>query len=304
MKNKIIFTQDIEGERSWLSNQFPDHINLETVFSGKWFNDQPQEGNNGYLYEISFRDYSWDTLFLDKNLPKIKSIYSNSSDDLFLSSWWAESDNFIHNLTFTNKEKSKNFIILNLARSGTMFAHSLISKKLIEFTPHVSTGVHGENIDLAETIKANNLTVFLTYRKNVWEWCTSNLIANKFGFYHHYSYRKENYTTMTANKEDLDALLKMQLATWNFWCNLKCYIPDLNCYLLEFDDIIKKYKDVTNHVAVPYVKNNIILNYKEIEKVFDNEYRSKFEKIVTNGSTHLKNMNCKTDLADLDLFAK
>jgi hypothetical protein len=185
-----------------------------------------------------------------------------------------------------------------------MFIQSIVSKKLNEFQLHESIGSQERNTELAEIIKANDLTVFLVYRKDAWNWCTSNLIASRFGYHHYHSYHKNNYTTMTAERTDLDKLIKTQLSTWDFWCNLKCYVPDLNCYLLEFDDSINKYKNITNHTAMPYVKNDIITNYQEIQNVFDNEYRSIFDKIIANGSTHLKHMNCKTDLSDLDLFTK
>jgi hypothetical protein len=304
MRNKIIFIQDIDGERAWLSARFLNHINLETIFSGKWGTDHPREGDNSYLYEVSYQDHNEDPIFFDSNLPKIKSVYSNSRSDLFFSKCWAISDEFIHDLTFENKIKSKNFIILNLARSGTMFTRTIVSKKLNEFRMHESDTSRERNIELSKIIKDNDLTVFLVYRKDAWNWCTSNLIAKRFGYYHHNSYHKNIFTAMTADRNDLDNLIKTQLATWDFWCNLKCYLPDLNCYLLEFDDIIKKYKNITNHTAIPYVKNDIITNYQEIQNVFDDEYQSIFDKIITNGSNHLKHMNCKTDLSDLDLFAK
>ena len=57
VENKIIFTQDVPGEREWIQSQFPGYSNLETVSSGKWSSEFPLDNDQKNLYEIAFSDH-------------------------------------------------------------------------------------------------------------------------------------------------------------------------------------------------------------------------------------------------------
>ena len=57
MKNKIIFTQDVPGERGWLQRQFPAHKNFETSSSGKWTAEFPSISDQATLHEIAYSDH-------------------------------------------------------------------------------------------------------------------------------------------------------------------------------------------------------------------------------------------------------
>lgn len=302
MMNKIIFTQDMPGERLWLKNKFLGYKSLETYASGLWPSKIPEYKDNNNLYEISYKDNEENLEWLKLDLPKVKSVYSiNDYDCLFKSGFWSMSDSFISNLKFENTSYNNNFIILNLARSGTLFLQSILIKKLKEFTFHKSIGNYYENKDIVDQIKQNRLTVFFIYRNNAWDWCTSNVIAKKFGYYHYNNYPKDLFKPMQINQTDIDSFIDMQISTWNFWCNLKCYVPDLNCYLIEYSNLIKEYGGKTLHKAMPYSKQNIITNYNNMHEIFLDKYKNIFDTIMKNGSNHLKNMNCKTDMTDLDL---
>jgi hypothetical protein len=292
MTNKILFTQDLPGERLWLQKHFPSHLNLETRFSGNWSSAEPVTGDNNFIFEYSFSDFEESTDFFKFCLPKYKSIFSNRSDHLFSGKAWAVSDSFVHDLKFENIRKSNNFIILNLARSGTLFLRSLLIKKLIEFQDHISVKSNTENLKIKDIILDNKLTTFFCYRTNIWEWITSNVLSINFG-YHHYD---------TRDLDKIYILMKLQMSTWNFWCNLKCAIPDLNCYLLEFEYMISKYSEHTDHTKISYNKKDLIENYQEMHDLYQKKYQSIFEKIVNNGVNHLTAMNCKKDILDLEIL--
>lgn len=297
--NSIVFTQDLPGEREWLAKKFPGFVNLETINSQKWPTDYPLAGIDNHLYEIAVSD-QFDNL-KDCSMPKYKSIFSNSVDHLIKGKWWNISDHVLHDLTFSNTLKSNNYIILNLPRSGTLFVKSLFDLKYTEYKQHESIGLYEQLVSLASLIKEKQLTVVLVYRKNSWDWVTSNIISFRSNFYHYDSYRENLINNFNATVEEIDKMLEIQISTWNFWCNLKCAIPDLNCYLLEFSETIPKYQHLSNHIKIPYNKEKIILNYHELKDLFDVKYKEQFEETIVYGVRHLKQMGCKTDLYDLDL---
>ena len=80
MKNKIVFTQDVSGEREWIQSQLPGHTNLETSSSGNWPWDFPKDTNQSQLFEIAFSDQVDITKILSADIDCIKSFYRSDPE--------------------------------------------------------------------------------------------------------------------------------------------------------------------------------------------------------------------------------
>jgi hypothetical protein len=111
----------------------------------------------------------------------------------------------------------------------------------------------------------------------------------------------EHNKKIFVTEQDFANAENLLISTWNFWCNLKCFIPDLDCYLLEFSNMINKYSHLTGHKEIPYNKKELIINYGELKTCYEQEYQKRWEALTNKGIAHLTNMHCKTDLDDLDL---
>jgi hypothetical protein len=298
--NKLIFTQDIPGEREWIEQHFPDHINLETINSSKWGVEYCP--GSKYIYEISLSDNIW------PDIPgeKIKSIFSNNNVNLLMQDkrWTITSDRIINfefhrnsNVTHNNK-----FLAFTMGRSGTKFTEELLETQFIKFATHKGLCDFEGSLETVNKLSQNPIIIVLIYRKNWWEWLTSKFIANQIGYDNlnaQVDWTKVQPFNMTI--DNLKHSYKISQDNWEFWCNLACSLPKHRIYLLEYSEIIGKYSNlVVKQKKMPYDKKQLISNYSEMKEIFINQYQQLFNRNQENCRQHLVAMGVETTLNSLN----
>ena len=297
MTSKIVFTQDLPGEREWLEQQFPDHTMYETEFSGKW-PDKPFNQSVPAVYEIppdSLLNVS------DLPIPKYKSLYK--LDSKFVSPKWCQADQLlINNLNFAPQPKAKKAQVIHFARSGTVFLESILYQKCnyikdIGWNPKTPHSDHhqlgGDDSLFYNLIDNSRPDIFFCYRKNWWDWFVSLQIALQFDYYHYYNnVAWDQLAPFEITSNHMEEQLNQITAGWNAICHFRTYYPNLNFYIFEFSDLIK-HQSLTSHQKINYNKQRLISNYDSAKQMFEHEYVLKFDKCARNSLTHLQTMNCK-----------
>jgi len=298
--NKLIFTQDIPGEREWINRHFSDHINLETTHSGKWESEYCPGSN--HIYEISLSDSIW------PDIPgkKIKSIFSNNDVNLLMQDkrWTITSDRIINHQFHRNHIINQNnlFFTFTMHRSGTKLIEELLETRFVKLAPHQTVRDFKSNIKIISELSNIPIVILMIYRKNWWDWLTSFFLASKTDIW--YNESRVDWSTIgpfEMTLDDLDLLYKQNESAWEFWCNLACALPNHSLFLLEYSDIIEKYsKLVANQKKAPYNKKQLISNYSEMEEIFINQYQQLFDRNQENCCQHLIAMGVETTLESLN----
>ena len=299
MTNKIIFTQDVPGEREWLSTQFPEFNNLETEFSGKW-PAVPFTQDSNTLWEVppdSLLDVS------TVNCTKYKSLYQ--LDTSFVSSKWCEADHLlINDLKFEPQPRAKKAQVLTFSRCGTVFLESILYKKcgydknrqwnpLDPTADHVFLGSNDTDAELYKLVNNVQPDIFLCYRANWWAWAISVLISKHFDYYHYQdNVAWDAAEPVTITIDELDTLVREVRANWQSLCHFRTQFTHLNFYIFEFSELIKN-NHLTQHRAISYNKKRLISNYDQLQTVFEALYQPKFELWQKNCIGHLQTMGCQ-----------
>lgn len=291
MKNKIIFTQDVPGEREFLQARFPGHACLETVHSGKW----ATAASLPYFKEIPFSDS------IDKTEKFDDETYVSLFDSAAMQNHWLHADNIVSNIDFSVFQNNKEaYQVLTFGRVGTVFVESLFDKTCRQLSIHTTS----EPSQVARTNKLlsenSDAYVVLTYRNNWWDWLTSTLISNNFGF-HHYDDQIDwdQVEPFNITEEAIQSKEEQVISTWNFFLNTRLKFPNHSFYLLEFSEVIKRYQTHTAHRAMSYDKRKIIKNYDQAEEMFNQSYLSLWKLFEHRAVKHLINLQCRTDLDNL-----
>ena len=303
MKSNIVFTQDLPGEREWLKRCFPGHEILETEFSGKW-PIEPFTQTFSAIYEIP-PDSVMDVSAI--NVPKYKSLYR--LDENFISPKWCQADGLLINgLKFGSVPKASIAQVLHFPRSGTVFLESILYTKCgytrnkgwnsaSPTSDHYQLG--GNDTLFYEMIENVLPDIFFCYRKNWWEWCVSNCISKKYGYFHHYdSVNWDSFSSFEIAQDHIEDLVRETTAVWNAMCHFRTRYPNLNFYIFEYSELIK-HQQLTSHQKINYDKKQLISNYSSAKDFFESKYQSQFDRWASNSLSHLQTMNCKV-LNDFD----
>lgn len=298
MKNNIVFTQDLPGEREWLKTRFPDCKILETEFSGKW-PDPPFTQSYDAVYEIS-PDSNVDVSAIDT--PKYKSLYQVNTD--FISPKWYQSNRLlINNLKFESSPQSNMAQVIHFPRSGTVFLESILfnrcnyarstSRNSTLWPKHYMVGGGPGDKDFYNLIHEVRPDIFFCYRKNWWEWFVSYHISIKFGAFHYND--NVDWNSLDPFEITLDHIndtIREITSSWNAMCHFRTIYPNLNFYIFEFSDLIQ-HQHLTSHTKINYNKKRLVKNYESVRKLFESTYNPQFEQWERNALSHLQTMNCK-----------
>lgn len=298
MKNKIVFTQDLPGEREWINSQFPGFTNVETEFSNKWPESEPTDNDDGIIWEIppeSNRNVS------SLDCDKIKSLYQ--LDQHYISHRWTDANSILNNkLTFSSGPKSNYVQVLTFMRCATVFAESILYNKCgykpVADRPYDENNRYhqfmgGDDSVVYRYVEKYSPDVFLTYRKNWWEWTISMMIGKQHGFFHgNDSVNWKDMSSVSILEEQLDFISNQVRANWQALCHFRTCCPSLNFYIIEYSDIIKQ-SQLTNHSKLEYDKEKLIKNYTEVKKVFDSKFLPLFTSWESNCINHLTTMGCQ-----------
>jgi hypothetical protein len=293
MTNKIVFTQDVPGEREWINSHFPGYINLETVHSGKWPPNGIFADDNNLLFEYSRKDPIVDTEFVGAT----KSLYTK--DIGIIDNTWIYADNLISNLDFSiPKTCNEYYQAVTFRRVGTVFTESLLRQQYKRLAAHYANNKDNKLVNLLTNHK--NTDIALIYRDNWWEWITSCFIGHNYGFHHHDT--QIDWASLPAielSESVLDQHYQLCKTNWNFFCNLRVLFPDRIFYLLEFSDMIEKYSAYTDHKKIIYDKKQLISNFDLMHNIFNLRYKNNFETITKRCCSHLVKMKCITNLDNI-----
>jgi hypothetical protein len=301
--SKIIFTQDIPGEREWLAAVFPGHLNFETESSGKWLADPRADLNELHIYELPWNNPIYD-LTTVKNA--YKSFFNNDIDIVANDNVnWAYADQFVSTQNFTTftDQPNRYYLMLHVARSGTVFVESLLQKRYQWQSNHIgiSSDYTAERGALEKIIQyQNNITVALVYTTDFWRCLTSNVLSMHYGC-HHYnsSFDWNTADPILITEQDIIHIENILIQTWNFWCNLRNMYPSIDFYFLNGAEMISKYNQYTTHKIINYDKTQLIKNYHEAKELFESKYLEKWNAMARRIQRHLTNMGCKVDLDNI-----
>jgi hypothetical protein len=302
MENKIVFTHDVNVERQWLSEQFSSYTNLETSSSGKWTGDFPVQNNQGLLYEIAYSDHHDLKKLLDSDCEKIKSFYSRDPEIVFRDNkYWACATSFVGNVNYTSFVDQPKFWVIHVARSGTVFAETLLGQFRTSFRGHVGIKQHDSDIiDIWQQAWANpDVALVLLYRPELWETFTSTALATKYGCHHGDGHDWSLAEAIEINVDDMLQFQSMLISTLNFWCNLRSLLPTHSFMLVNGSEIIKQYQHMVDHKKVNYNKQSLISNYQEAKEIWYEKFNNDLSKMLHNTVGHLEKMHCKLTLDHL-----
>lgn len=300
-ENKIVFTQDVPGERAWLQTQFPEYSNLETASSGKWPTEFPENSNQQHLYEIAYSDHHDLDALLNSKVSKIKSFYHSHPSAVFDDNiHWVCADQFVSKATYQLFADQPKFWALHIARSGTVFIETLLSQYKVKGQIHAGTGSHAHLMQLYETAKSNpDTAIVFVYRPELWETLTSTVIAQRYGAHHGNDFDWASADPITITVEDMLQFQTVMISTLNFWCNLRCLLPTHSMLLLNGSEIIHKYRHQVNHRQVGYNKQTLVKNYTDAKNQWDSMFNQRLTKMLDNAVAHLDKMRCKRNLDHL-----
>jgi hypothetical protein len=297
--DKIIFTQDLPGERNWIESQFPGFVNLQSEFSGLWPTAVPSESVNNTLWEIP-PDSNIDC----NELPceKILSVYQYN--DKFVDARWCKADTLMLNLDFSSSPKSDLAQVITFTRSGTVFLEKLLYGHLnyTELSPHYHFNSTEKDLEVIDLIDRYKPDIFVTYRQDWWAWFTSYIIAlrneftdpvtNKIKWPHRdCEIDWENALPFDVPESEMTKVEQQIITNWNAICHLRTRFRSLNFYLSEFSEITKINLDRLDK-PLTYDKRKLIRNYNDLEQKFKQTYLPKFRQYEENAIAHLKAMGC------------
>ena len=187
MSNLICFTQDVPGEREWLSGLFPSHLCLETQSSGRW----STVTDNPVIWEVPGPDYH-SGIYSGLDGAKVKTIFQQDLpiETLLNDTGWLDSEDlYLHNrLNFADADSAaliNQYQMFTFARCGTVFTESILQKKYPVIEHHY---VLENNLTRIVTACQNTQTLIcLLYRRDWWSWLVSNIISENNDYYHYYS---------------------------------------------------------------------------------------------------------------------
>jgi hypothetical protein len=309
MNNLICFTQDVAGERDFINSHFPQHINLETNLSGKWSAEIPTSGTSKekFLYEISYSDYFSHQQLLEFNMPTYKIFYKKDpAINVLDNRHWVYADQLLHNVDFQEfcNDLDPYFQVLHVARSGTVFTESILSKKYKKINNHIGiSSDYGVNASIIDILDSNKkLTVVLLYNEDIWKVLTSTKIAKTYGYHHYGSVVDwEKLPPVILTDKDMLDFQSILISTFNWFCNTRSCLPTHNFYLLEGSNMINKYSGHTVHSKINYDKKKLIVNYNEAKQEFETYFQKNLQLITSRMKKHLIAMKCRTDIDNLNL---
>lgn len=311
MTSLICFTRDVAGERDFINSHFPQHINLETNSSGKWSAKMPTDGTSEekFIYEISYSDYFSHQQLLDFNMPTYKIFYNvkDLAINVLDNRHWVYADQLLHNVDFQEfcDDLDPYFQALHVARSGTVFTESVLSKKYKKINGHIGISPDDSvNTTVINTLNGNKkLTVALVYNEDIWRVLTSTKIANTYGCHHYNSVVDwEKFAPVILTNKDMLDFQSMLISTFNWFCNTRSCLPTHNFYLLEGGDMINKYSGHTVHSKINYNKKKLIVNYNEAKQEFETHFQKNLQLITFRMKNHLISMKCRTNIDNLNLY--
>jgi hypothetical protein len=302
MKNKIICTQDVPGERAWVEGLYPEYQNLQTEFSGLWPSATPVDtADQNLLWEIP-PDSS---LNLD-NIDGEKTLSLYQFNNNFVDPRWCLTDSLITTQHFGHSSKSTLAQIITFTRCGTVFLEKLLYQHYdyTELSPHCMVGEVSSNQKIENLVGAHKPDIFIVYRNNWWEWITSRVIAQHLEWFEESSVRplwihaehedKFQWNNIEPIKitdqiftEQIDAIF----ANWNAICHLRTKFRDLNFHIVEFSNLIQAKKDNLDR-PIKYKKRNLISNFDDAKLIFEQSYLPNIIKYQTNALQHLTTMKC------------
>jgi hypothetical protein len=295
--SNIIFTQDVPGEREWLNSKFQDKINLETWNWQSLYSQNPLE-----IREVdNSRKFQHDELMLAaRKSNTFKSLFSTPSVG---DKWWCYSKKLLTSDDWTevNPLFGEYYHALTFGRVGTVFIENLFRKRFKMLMNHSVVGsAEDSTLLVSELRKHQGIKIVMTYRRDWWGWITSLMIAKKYGYHHHTS--SVAWDSLQPIAIDLSDLIKCRdqlISSWDFFCNIRCALPSNLFYLLEFQQMITKYQPYNSHQKIRYDKRELISNYDEAKSWYDEGFHEDFEFLSNNAISHLKTLNCLTDI-DMD----
>lgn len=311
--NHVIFTQDIPGERDWLSSIFPGAVNLQTIDSGRWPTSIPSDLDGNYIWEMAP-----DNQFDVEACPgeKYKSLYQLDFD--VPTDRWTDSDHLLGDIDqFATNNRASHALVLTVGRCGTEFLESVLKKacgyrQLVNWTqkqatliwpnkhelllvshsfPH--TPIHKVGADAWAVAKQYQPDIFFVYRKNWWAWMSSVLIHNKLGHFHY-----DDVVDFDAMKpfkgttQDVDHVARQAKSAFNNLCHMRAHFPALNFHIFEFSELIKN-KALTDHQQIKYDKKRLITNYDELEEYCITTYQNQLDNWERRFISHTKTMKCQ-----------
>jgi hypothetical protein len=302
--DKIICTQDVEGERPWLESQFPKHCNLQTEFSALWPDQRLAPGNNNFLWEIPpDSKIDLDSIEFEKNF----SLYQFNPE--YVDHRWCQTEQLVSNLEFGVGEKSDLAQVITFGRCGTVYLEKLLYEHLgyQKLDEHTAMSLPREN-PVVHMIENSRADVFMLYRKDWWEWAVSHFIArsqhtvNEHG-QPRWPHSADNIDWTQVSPIEIDPaqlqnLHDYVLSNWNGYCHLRSKFRDLNFYVLEFSELIQVQRKNLD-TKLSYKKSNLIKNYSEIKNMFEQQYLSRFVRYQTNALAHLQSMKCRMSIDSL-----
>jgi len=298
IENKIIFTQDVPGERDWIQSQFPGYLNFETSSSGKWSTEFPEPSDQKTLHEVGYSDHHDMASLLNCNITKIKSFYTTQPDLVINDNkHWVCSDQFVSNISYNTFIDKPKFWALHIARSGTMFVEELLSKYRSKLSTHQGIGPHLELLKVFKTAQQHpEAAIVFVYRPELWETFTSTMLARRYGYHHQDNFNWSSVDPITITVEDMLHFKDIVVSTLNFWCNLRSLLPTHSMLLLNGSKVINQYRDQVSHSKVNYNKQDLISNYTESKNQWDKIFSKDLAKMLNNTVTHLEKMQCKQNL--------
>jgi hypothetical protein len=289
--NKIIFTQDVPGEREWINSQFPGYTNFESEFSGKWPPGGISDQNTNALWEIP-PDSDLDVSSI--NFEKIKSQYRSDS---FVNRNWCYADSMISRLTFkSDAPRAPHAQVMHFPRAGTRFLESILFGACgYQKTSHIGPSSNEEeNNKTYQLLENTNPDIFINYREDWWGFASSLIISRKYGYYHSDTEPDwSKFEPFKITQEDLDLAQHESWAIWNFLCGLRTKFANLNFYIIEFSTLVK-HQQLTTHSKLKYNKNLLITNYDQAKQWFYSDYLENMLTYQNKALHHLATMNCVT----------
>lgn len=298
MQNKIVFTQDVPGERGWLQSQFPGYLNLETSSSGKWPAEFPEPSNQKTLSEIAYSDHHDLAKLLNCDIPKIKSYYAGPADLVLNDNkYWVCADQFVSNVSYSDFTDKPKYWVLHIGRSGTMFIEALLDQYRTKLQHHQGVGSQPFLLSLFKEAQEHpEAAIVFVYRPELWETFTSTIIAIHYGYHHEDNFDWSTADPISVTVEDMLHFRDMVVSTLCFWCNLRSLLPTHSMLLLNGSDVIRQYKDRVTHSKVNYDKEYLISNYDEAKRQWNELFSKDMAKMLNNTIAHLEKMKCKQNL--------
>ena len=302
MKNKIICTQDVPGERAWVENLYPEYQNLQTEFSGLWPTAVPTDlADQNLLWEIPP-----DSLLNLHNIYNNKTLSLYQFNDNFVDPRWCLTDSLITTQCFEHSPKLTLAQIITFTRCGTVFLEKLLYQYhgYTELSPHCMIGEVTSNQRIENLVDLHRPDIFIVYRKNWWEWITSRIIAKNLEWVEesvarplwiHAEHEDRFQWNDIAPVELTDKIFTEQIdaifANWNAICHLRAKFRALNFHIVEFSNLTQSKKDNLDR-PIKYEKRKLISNYDVAKETFERSYLPSILKYQTNALQHLITMKC------------